>query len=97
VAPDGGRSLFRARSRGRVPDGERFPCLTFLFMDPLGRDHSLAAELDVEEAEPHRVPVLWSREEGAVVAAIGTGRVEGRSGRQGVIGNCSLVPRATAS
>src|SRR5512132_1944816 len=22
----------------RVPDGERFPCLTFLFIDPLGRD-----------------------------------------------------------
>jgi hypothetical protein len=25
-------------SAGRVPDGERFLCLTFLFMDPLGPD-----------------------------------------------------------
>jgi hypothetical protein len=30
--------LFGAGSMGRVPDGERFPCLTFLFMDPLGPD-----------------------------------------------------------
>jgi hypothetical protein len=29
---------FGVRSGGRVPDGERFPCLTFLFMDPLGAD-----------------------------------------------------------
>jgi hypothetical protein len=30
--------LFRARSRGRLPDGERFSCLTSPFMDPLGPD-----------------------------------------------------------
>jgi site-specific recombinase XerD len=30
------RPLFGAGSAGRVPDGERFPCLTSLFMDPLG-------------------------------------------------------------
>jgi hypothetical protein len=31
-------SLSGAGPRGCVPDGERFPCLTFLFIDPLGPD-----------------------------------------------------------
>src|SRR4029453_17820237 len=29
---------FGPRSRGRVPDRERFPYFTYLFMDPLGPD-----------------------------------------------------------
>jgi hypothetical protein len=33
-----GQLAVRAGSRGGVPDGERFPCLTFLFMDPPGPD-----------------------------------------------------------
>jgi hypothetical protein len=56
---------------GCVPDGERFPYLTFLFLDPLGRDPSLAAELDIEEAELIGCPCChWGRESGAVLAAI---------------------------
>jgi Phage integrase, N-terminal SAM-like domain len=30
--------VFGVGSGGCVPDGERFPCLTYLFMDPLGPD-----------------------------------------------------------
>jgi hypothetical protein len=33
-----GQFTVRGRFRGCVPDGERFPCLTFLFRHPLGPD-----------------------------------------------------------
>jgi putative heme degradation protein len=40
-------------------------------MDPLGRDRSLAAELDIEEAELIGHPCChWGRESVAVLAAI---------------------------
>ena len=41
--PDEEGSLVGAASRGRLPDGERFPCLTSLFIDPLRPDPLIRA------------------------------------------------------
>lgn len=51
-------SLSGAGSRGCVPDGEGFPCLTILFMDPPGPDPLIRSSEWHLSAENHSAPTV---------------------------------------